>query len=258
MARNYRSPEESAAIDRKRQQYYESLCKGEVSLPVHDFSNQRAASVPPPNVTQRRSPVEFKSTSGMVPIDTATPDVKAALKSGDVTRGALIEDEEVGLKPGAGIPKTVDVVDQDDSVRSALDSSTASQVPTTPAQIAIAKAQGVYPDVDAARVQSSLDGSVPNEIPTTDVQKEIAANQGVDVSDAVTKGVVAPPIEKTGESDNESGSESEDVVPIPDNWRDLPWNDVRALARNFTDEVVTNKDSALGFIEAELKRRNEV
>ncbi|KLK91419.1 hypothetical protein AA309_20200 [Microvirga vignae] len=46
-------------------------------------------------------------------------------------------------------------------------------------------------------------------------------------------------------------------VPIPEDWRALPWNDLRALAAGFSaqDAPVRNKADAIARIEAELATR---
>jgi hypothetical protein len=245
MAR-YRTPEEIAEISRKREAYYAALAKGEAKLPQHDFkAASDSASIPPPGARKRAATVEFSAIQGMLPVDTSV-----------VEKGALVEgDDDVGLKPAAGVPTFRDVVHQDDPVRSALDSSSAATVPTTAAQIDKAAEQGVLPTAEPERVTSALDGSVPNEIPTTDVQDKVAQEQGVDTDAAKEDGVVDP--NAVAVAQQGADSSSDDAVAIPDNWKELPWNDVRSLARNFTDGVVTNRQSAWDVIEAELKRRSE-
>lgn len=44
-------------------------------------------------------------------------------------------------------------------------------------------------------------------------------------------------------------------VKIPLDWEELAWNDIRALAKAFTDQPVTNKDIAKGIISDEIARR---
>ena len=46
-------------------------------------------------------------------------------------------------------------------------------------------------------------------------------------------------------------------VEIPEDYASLPWNNIRALARNFTKDVVTNKEHAASIIAAEVQRRQE-
>ena len=44
-------------------------------------------------------------------------------------------------------------------------------------------------------------------------------------------------------------------APIPEGWRDLPWEEKRPLAQNFADQPVINGEQADVLIEAELARR---
>jgi len=46
-------------------------------------------------------------------------------------------------------------------------------------------------------------------------------------------------------------------APIPEGWRDLPWEEKRPLAQNFADQPVINGEQADQVIEAEEKRRAE-
>jgi len=44
-------------------------------------------------------------------------------------------------------------------------------------------------------------------------------------------------------------------VEIPEDWRDLKWNELAALAAKVSDAKIVNKVSAIAAIEAELERR---
>lgn len=46
------------------------------------------------------------------------------------------------------------------------------------------------------------------------------------------------------------------AVVIPDNWRALPWGQLKSLASKCTDAAVWNKPEAIAAIEGELARRN--
>lgn len=46
-----------------------------------------------------------------------------------------------------------------------------------------------------------------------------------------------------------------DGVSIPENYAELPWNALRALAKSIRDEVVRGKEDAVAIIEEELGRR---
>lgn len=45
------------------------------------------------------------------------------------------------------------------------------------------------------------------------------------------------------------------AVGIPENWKDMSWQDRRSLASKLTDEAIHNGDEANAAIEAELARR---
>ena len=51
-------------------------------------------------------------------------------------------------------------------------------------------------------------------------------------------------------------SVSRDKVIIPENWRDLSWQERRSLASKLTDEAIHNGDEANTAIEAELAHRS--
>lgn len=45
-------------------------------------------------------------------------------------------------------------------------------------------------------------------------------------------------------------------VEIPDDWRDLPWAQLRSLASKVSNDPVRDKDGAVAAVEAELARRD--
>ncbi len=53
-------------------------------------------------------------------------------------------------------------------------------------------------------------------------------------------------------------SEHSDEPPfIPDDWRDLSWQDIRSLAASFSDEKIKTKSDAETVIELEIERRKK-
>jgi hypothetical protein len=62
----------------------------------------------------------------------------------------------------------------------------------------------------------------------------------------------APAVAPTGDDEENPGA-----VEIPANWRDLPWQELRALAAKVSPDPVGNKESCLAAIEAELARREQ-
>lgn len=64
-----------------------------------------------------------------------------------------------------------------------------------------------------------------------------------------------------GTETNSGGNEKQ--VPIPDDWRELPWvsprepggQTLRGLASAFSEQPIRSKDDAIGAIEAEIAKR---
>lgn len=55
---------------------------------------------------------------------------------------------------------------------------------------------------------------------------------------------------RTAETD-----ETRAAVSIPDNWKDLTWQERRSIASKLSDDPISNGEEANAAIEAELKRR---
>jgi hypothetical protein len=66
--------------------------------------------------------------------------------------------------------------------------------------------------------------------------------------------MVAKPQRVGGPSPANLASEPREV-DIPDGYSDLPWNQLRALAKSIQDTVVRDKNDAVGIIDAEMRRR---
>lgn len=47
------------------------------------------------------------------------------------------------------------------------------------------------------------------------------------------------------------------VVAIPDDWRDMPWLQLKLLAGSISNEKIKSKDDAFAAVELELERREE-
>lgn len=47
----------------------------------------------------------------------------------------------------------------------------------------------------------------------------------------------------------------EQVEPIPDDWRELPWPALKSLASKLSDEKIKSKDDAVAAIELEIESR---
>jgi len=67
-----------------------------------------------------------------------------------------------------------------------------------------------------------------------------------------TKATLPPKEENVSEKPTEAYSEVAEVEPdsIPDNYAELPWFDLRALALQYTDEKKINKERALEILAA--------
>ncbi|WP_029620622.1 hypothetical protein [Pseudorhizobium marinum] len=75
--------------------------------------------------------------------------------------------------------------------------------------------------------------------------------------------VVMPGAQKIGGDQPADGAttrsadtdETRSAVSIPDNWRELTWQERRSLASKLSDDPISNGEEANAAIEAELKRR---
>jgi len=62
------------------------------------------------------------------------------------------------------------------------------------------------------------------------------------------------PTTKRRETTVEATIEPRKEVQIPDNWRELEWNELRALAKELDPEIRTKED-ALAAVELEIAKR---
>lgn len=47
------------------------------------------------------------------------------------------------------------------------------------------------------------------------------------------------------------------LIPIPDDYETMDWNELRTLAKRFREGVVANKGVAIEIVRAEIERRNQ-
>ena len=66
---------------------------------------------------------------------------------------------------------------------------------------------------------------------------------------------LSEPEKNSSELDNEV-EEDQVFVEIPVDWEELDWNQMRVLARKFSDVPITNKEQATKTIYEEIERRN--
>lgn len=59
-------------------------------------------------------------------------------------------------------------------------------------------------------------------------------------------------------ADSEESDDDDEYVEIPDEWEQLGWPDMRALASRLTDDTIRTKNDAVDVIREELDRRGSV
>lgn len=62
---------------------------------------------------------------------------------------------------------------------------------------------------------------------------------------------MGPAPETTGPVDDDEDEDTDEIV-IPENWRELGWNELRSLAASVSDSPIGSKDAAHDAIEAYL------
>lgn len=85
----------------------------------------------------------------------------------------------------------------------------------------------------------------------------------IDVPDALVRGLFfegyvgePDPVEPVHTKDLGDAPENKAVpADIPEDWRELHWQQIRAIAVQFTSDPIQGKDEAVAVIEAELARR---
>lgn len=240
-----------------RRKYYEDLRNGEVKLPQHDFTRAEVVSPPTPT-TKQRLEIDAKK-GGFVLHDETT-----AKDPAGTTKGALIESEdaEIEIASVSTDPHKfpVDEGRQTQGPGGALDTSM-TRNPQPP--------QGPKTDVqpDPTEVVPGEDGESAED--KLDRENKLAANKaGPGLESTETESQTTDKsddqVRKNAENDtsnNAAGDEpadARDSIPIPSDFRGLPWNDARSLAKNFSDDPITNKDRAFEVIEEELQRRQKI
>lgn len=133
--------------------------------------------------------------------------------------------------------------------------------------------QGVDPEnpvrtSKGAIVEQSVDPTQGNDDgnidPTLQINQQLDPSKDVDPPGTGGEGkteTTEPPQqsaepEKVGAAAPEQQG-GDPQVAIPEDWEGLSWNDSRALAKNFTDKAVTNREHANKIIAGEIKRRKK-
>lgn len=111
----------------------------------------------------------------------------------------------------------------------------------------------------AANAQIAAVGGIGIKASNTDVSTGKPAQTIQQAGEAVTPGaqkIVGDQL--VGGASTSRTSETPDTraaVAIPDNWRDLTWQDRRSLASKLSGDPISNGEEANAAVEAELKRR---
>lgn len=119
--------------------------------------------------------------------------------------------------------------------------------PTGSSQGAIARQkEGTIPQTGGPVNEGEGDGSGASTSTTGDGEETVARETGsstADLMDGSTQTTLAPA----------DGAPTQEA--IPDDWEDLAWPDLKALAGKFTNDPVTSKALANKAIKAELAKR---
>jgi hypothetical protein len=108
----------------------------------------------------------------------------------------------------------------------------------------------------AANAEVAAVGGIGIKASNTDVSTGQPAQTIEQAGEAITPGaqkIVAD--QPVAGADGSGSSSADDAVAIPDNWRDLTWQERRSLASKLSETPISNGEEANAAIEAELKRR---
>ncbi len=88
------------------------------------------------------------------------------------------------------------------------------------------------------------EGQIINDVPR-DMARGLILEGFIENAPAGAK--MAPPLENKAEVEP---TDQVEPVAIPENWRDLPWPELRSLGAEVSPTVVRNKSDAIQAIEA--------
>lgn len=226
----YIDPDIKADVERTRQQYYADLKSGKAKFPTHNFSKPVSGYQPTPGQLARR--VEINPVEGKVVIPHDLVHDSAAgrehAKKLQTSGGALVEDEgdETATGKDTGVVKDKVQKQLDERAEHGGKRPDKSDASNTPDEQGQGFSDGVISKKDEAAAHG---GKLPQPDPKPD----------------------------DGEDDGDNdGEDDRTSVEIPVDWEDLDWNQMRVLARKFSDTPITNKEQAVNTIQAEIERRN--
>ncbi|HEX2554233.1 MAG TPA: hypothetical protein VHL98_11055 [Microvirga sp.] len=116
-----------------------------------------------------------------------------------------------------------------------------------------------YPDKQATEFENNLGAFVDKSAAQMREARGMEDRPGgikPEVADAVANAEAAAAAIREAATSGGTGTDS-GVVNIPENWRELPWQQKRSLASQVSDGPVRNGDDADKAIEAELERRGQ-
>lgn len=88
------------------------------------------------------------------------------------------------------------------------------------------------------------------------VEEDVAAPT-IDTEDSIPTNINQSGKSDGGnDGDGKSDGGQDSPIEIPEDWEELPWDQLRPLAKNFSDKTITNKEAALAAIREEIERRN--
>jgi len=111
----------------------------------------------------------------------------------------------------------------------------------------------------AANAEVAAVGGIGIKASNTDVSTgkpaQTAQQAGEAIVDGVQKVVGDQVVGGAKSSLTAETDESRAAIVIPDDWRDLSWQERRSIASKLSDSPISNGEEANAAIEAELKRR---
>lgn len=111
----------------------------------------------------------------------------------------------------------------------------------------------------AANAQVASVGGIGIEASNTEVSSRQPAQTIEQAGEAITEGaqtiVGDQPVGSATASRTAQTGEPRAAVSIPDNWKELTWQERRSMASKLSDDPISNGEEANAAIEAELKRR---
>lgn len=118
---------------------------------------------------------------------------------------------------------------------------------------------------DFAKVAEDLTGQKVETVKPAPGELSVVKGPGGKLFLAKGNDILSGPFEDEAAANAALAAEKGEQVPgaaeppvlIPENWKDIPWPDMKALADKFAEKPVATADEAIFAIEFEVERRKE-